>query len=402
MNYKRLTLSLATLVAVGTIVAGGTIAYYSDTETSEGNVFTAGNVDLKVDHTRQTYNGVDCQTCSVLIYSDSSNQVVAKDGDDSIDPFAAVYPDEHADDWADEFGNAKWIWGEEERPAPEDDTSYTFEKTFDWWGPVADVTLTMEIAADDDYEVLLNGDPVADDTDAWQGTEVITLDADDIVQGENTLQFVVENSGGWYAGLLYELEITRENCEEGVGDFQSACMLWNETDLDDSHKFWTFGDIKPGDWGTNVVSLHVYDNDAYLCLEAFDEDGAETEDGNIGNYINVLSWLDKEGTGEFNQEDGDVELGTNALGQGGTLASLEPGDDHGEYLAGTSTEYVTLAWCAGDISLDEGNISCDGSSVSNDAQGTSFYAGLMAYVEQTRNNDEFSCAERAQVPVTQD
>jgi predicted ribosomally synthesized peptide with SipW-like signal peptide len=57
---KKILLSLGTLVVVGAVVAGATIAFYNDTETSTGNIFTAGSIDLKVDHTKSTYNGNEC------------------------------------------------------------------------------------------------------------------------------------------------------------------------------------------------------------------------------------------------------------------------------------------------------------------------------------------------------
>ena len=43
---KKIILSLAIVAVVGTVVIGGTIAYFSDTETSTGNTFTAGSVNL--------------------------------------------------------------------------------------------------------------------------------------------------------------------------------------------------------------------------------------------------------------------------------------------------------------------------------------------------------------------
>jgi predicted ribosomally synthesized peptide with SipW-like signal peptide len=54
---KRIFLSLSTLILVGAAVAGGTGAFFSDTETSSGNTFTAGAIDLKIDNTSY-YNGV--------------------------------------------------------------------------------------------------------------------------------------------------------------------------------------------------------------------------------------------------------------------------------------------------------------------------------------------------------
>ena len=45
---KRIIFSLMTLVAVLTVSGAGSFAYFSDTETSTGNTFTAGTLDLKV------------------------------------------------------------------------------------------------------------------------------------------------------------------------------------------------------------------------------------------------------------------------------------------------------------------------------------------------------------------
>lgn len=56
---KNIITSLGVIVFVGALVAGGTGAFFSDTETSTGNVFTAGAIDLKVDST-QHYNNAVC------------------------------------------------------------------------------------------------------------------------------------------------------------------------------------------------------------------------------------------------------------------------------------------------------------------------------------------------------
>src|SRR3989344_4317607 len=84
---KRILLSAGTIAVVAALAVGGTLAFYNDTETSTGNIFTAGSIDLKVDHTKQTYNGVDCRTCSVDIWSDTTNEVVAQVGGTDPGPF---------------------------------------------------------------------------------------------------------------------------------------------------------------------------------------------------------------------------------------------------------------------------------------------------------------------------
>lgn len=57
MNTKRILMSAGTLVFAAAVVAGGTGAFFSDTETSAGNVFTAGSVTLEINDILHTYNG---------------------------------------------------------------------------------------------------------------------------------------------------------------------------------------------------------------------------------------------------------------------------------------------------------------------------------------------------------
>jgi predicted ribosomally synthesized peptide with SipW-like signal peptide len=57
---KKIVLSLAAIVFVGAAAAGATGAFFSDVETSTGNTFTAGALDLKVD-SQSHYDGLVCQ-----------------------------------------------------------------------------------------------------------------------------------------------------------------------------------------------------------------------------------------------------------------------------------------------------------------------------------------------------
>ena len=52
-------MSLGLVVFVAAVVVGGTGAFFNDTETSTGNVFTAGAIDLRID-SEQHYNGNVC------------------------------------------------------------------------------------------------------------------------------------------------------------------------------------------------------------------------------------------------------------------------------------------------------------------------------------------------------
>ncbi len=46
---KRILISLMTIAVVGALIGGGIYAYFSDTETSTGNTFAAGTLDLNLD-----------------------------------------------------------------------------------------------------------------------------------------------------------------------------------------------------------------------------------------------------------------------------------------------------------------------------------------------------------------
>ena len=56
---KRILLSFGMLAFVGAVVAGGTGAFFSDTETSTGNVFTAGSVSIDLLDVEHDYYGND-------------------------------------------------------------------------------------------------------------------------------------------------------------------------------------------------------------------------------------------------------------------------------------------------------------------------------------------------------
>ncbi len=46
---KQIIISLSIIAAIAAIAVGGTVAYFSDTETSTGNTFTAGTIDIAVE-----------------------------------------------------------------------------------------------------------------------------------------------------------------------------------------------------------------------------------------------------------------------------------------------------------------------------------------------------------------
>lgn len=427
---KKILLSLGTLVVVGVIVVGATISFYNDTETSTGNIFTAGSIDLKVDHLAQTYNGVDCKTCSVTIQSDTTNQVTAQVGGTDLGPFphsAVLVSPPLNSAWIANIPGASWIWWIDPTPEAEKgvDTTYTFQKKFTWMGPIAGATLNLYAGADNSYQVFLNGNPVGADANEWNFT-TSTQDTYSgvalspyIVQGQNTLEIKVKNwarpAGQTWdnpGGLLYKLVIDG-NC--GAEYFQNHCNLWQEKDLGAGDTFFNFGDVKPGDLGTDVISLHVSSNDAYSCFIVNNKDDEEnslltpeiaagdlpnvgnpTGFGELSNFLNVFTWRDTNGNGLY--DGSETPLGSGPLSSLSSIMSMDPLNL--PFLAANTTQNIGLVWCAGTLSAPILNnpFVCNGNGMGNIAQSDSFTADLTAYAEQVRNNSGFRC-EGVQLPT---
>lgn len=418
---KKILLSLATILVVGGLVAGATTAFFSDTETSSGNIFVAGAIDLKVDHTRQTYNGVDCATCDVLVVSDTSNMVVAKNGT-PVTPYNASVVTTIHPAWTASIDGADWIWAT--NPVTQEDVvadvTYTFQKEFTWFGPFTAADVDFSVASDNSYEVWLNGNLVHADTaeNNFSSVDDINVDLTSFInQGNNVLTFVVKNfampagnPASNPAGVMYKVHIDGD-C--GNNYFLQHCSLFGESDLVD-HTFFNFDDIKPGDFGTNVISLHVYDNDAWGCFVTTDKHDYENtlldpettlgdlgpaneENGELSQYLTVFVWQDTNGDGIYDAPS-ETPVGISTLGDMGDLGIF---DSSTSGIAATETEYVGFAWCAGTISADNttGEISCNGDTMLNDAQSDSFTATLTAYAVQQRNNSEFVCSSVDLTPL---
>src|SRR3989344_149586 len=174
---KKILLSLSMIAVVGVVVLGATGAFFSDTETSTGNTFTAGAIDLQVDN-HAWYNGLECT----------------------------------------DYGNLEGYF-------------------------------------------------------TWQG----------------------DAGGGPYLESLLG-----DQCESS----------WELSDLD-GHLFFNFEDLKPGDWEEDTISLHVNNNDAWMCstlaitsnddkssTEPELEENGETEngdslwDGELAGALNFIFWAD--------------------------------------------------------------------------------------------------------------
>lgn len=277
---KRIALPVAMLVVVGAAAVASTGAFFSDTETSTGNTFTAGAIDLQID-SEQHYNG------NVCTLGDHDND------DQTEDTYAWV-------------GNASY-------PVP--------------------------------------------------GTECT---------GSWTLKDLDDNSA--------------------TGD-----------------KFFNFDDIKPGDFGENTISIHIETNDAYMCASlknVTEADNGQTEpedavdtDGDAGaeldDVLTFFAWVD-DGDNIYEPQNSELALGTPTAASSlvpVTWALADSTVNGGAAITAGSTQYLGVAWCAGDMTVNhtDGTITCDGSTVDNASQTDSWATDIEFYIEQARNNTGFEC-----------
>lgn len=421
---KKILLSLGTLVAVAAVVAGGTYAFYNDTETSTGNIFTAGSIDLKVDHTKASYNGEECQTCNLNIVSDGTTVV----GTSPAIVLSVVHPAWTADldgghvagmpnDGLDD--GSKWIWITDGPTVPTTNQDYTFDRFFTWNGVAS--AATLYIATDNLYtSIVLNGNNIGstvDDNNFQLATEEVFVNlAPYLVAGTNHLQVTVRNLGlggstptSNPAGLLFKLKIVG-SCEGG-SEYQNTpdhptCELWGPKDLDGSEQYFNFDDVKPGDYGRNLISLHVDDNDSYVCLIPNNIHNDENnvvdpeltalpindtlanglENGELGNEVEFFLWEDTNSDGSYQSPEPIL------VGPGALLTQVQTQMLAMTLTGGGATEYVGLAWCAGDQTLSGNNVLCDGNGMGDIAQTDKLTASLTAYAVQVRNNPGFLCS----------
>ncbi|HQI74694.1 MAG TPA: TasA family protein [Candidatus Pacearchaeota archaeon] len=400
---KKVIVSLAVIGIVAAVAIGATIAYFSDTETSANNIFTAGTIDLTVDHKYQTYNGVDCHTCGIEIYSDTTDKVIEYNGV-TVDPatnavpVASQYIHSAWTAGGEVTAPSQWIWRID--MAQEDtvhEITAKFQKTFAWQGGSTGATLNLLTAADNGVKAELNGHVLFDrlniernfDTDQPGVPVTITVDPSYLIDGQNILVFTVKNfaqtngtASSNPAALKYYFKVNG-NCDSRL-ELGKNCNLWGEKDLTEGDKFWNFNDIKPGDWGTNLISLHVKSNDAKVCSYLTNATGI------LGDGINVFAWAD-DGDGIYEPLT-ETELYNEKL-------SGFTGKMYDSTVLGNSTAFMGIAWCAGSkegakaVAIDHANTAktCNPVTMGNEYQEKTFTSDFGFYAVQARHNDTFEC-----------
>lgn len=414
---KKIIMSLGTLLFATAVVAGGTGAFFSDTETSPGNVFTAGAIDLQIDHTMATYNGFDCvSTCDPwAVAVEDFSQGQRKNGTDVVpgrsNPADALGPAQTSGAQNDPsptgfvslgFGGSITLHfpnGIDDGPGDDiriyeatGGSNYPAESVLvevspdglDW---TTIIVTPNEITYDGTVAIDLNGVPIARYVRITD-----TTDPNDHPDG---------NADGYDLDAVQAIHCEDEELDGYVYDIWQ-CELWSQRDLT-TETFFNFSDIKPQDSGSNLVSLHVDDNDAFLCLYVDEVEDAENDnlnpeiaagdatspEGELGSYLQVQGWYSDEFGNESSLAFGPTviaDLDGVAYADSDTTQPAIPGD---------TTEYLKLEWCLGEF-LGDG--SCDGDfPILNQTQTDSFLADVRFYAVQSRNNPDFQC-EAVDIP----
>jgi predicted ribosomally synthesized peptide with SipW-like signal peptide len=443
---KKILISLSIIGIVVAIVGGVTFALFNDTETSAGNILVAGTMDLKVDHKFASYNGNECTTNCV----ENTNTNLIQNGSFEVpevtDPAKwEIFPSGTSGlIWTVEWNGGSTSYGGRSRPDPalveyhegvlgnaQDGDQYA-ELDSDWFGPndplngePALIKIYQNIATTPGAKYKLHyyfsPRPSTGDTENILYVNIDNVQVQQqgpiagggsIVWAEYTYEFTAANAstkiefigGGDNDSLgifLDNVSVHPYNCTYQI--IGGTCTLWDLKDLGPNDYYWHYGpDMKPGDYGRNVISLHAYDNDAWACLIVHNiinnennrvdpeiATGDTTDDpngGELSQFLNVFVWIDGNQNNAYDVGE-TILYGPNALLTDiNTMTRIPLTESH--------TEYIGVAWCFGTQSVDAGTgaISCSGVGSQDIAQTDSFLAYLTAYAEQQRDNSGFTCA----------
>jgi predicted ribosomally synthesized peptide with SipW-like signal peptide len=221
------------------------------------------------------------------------------------------------------------------------------------------------------------------------------------------------SAGNTFTAGTIDLEIDN-TCHYNGGACPYPDSTWALTDLVNGvHKFFNFGDIKPGAWGENTISLHLTSNAAWAWLKIKVAGNAENgcnepelraepacasnENGELAAKLNYIIWQDSDCSNTINngehifKQPGLISAcDTWMLNYSGQAASpLQPTNASAPYCVG-------IAWCAGNwipgSTPQIGSWNCDGSAIGNEAQSDSLKLDLEFAVVQSRHNPNASGA----------
>ena len=172
MNISRIFLGLLLIVGAGGALAGGTSAFFSDTETSTGNSFTAGAIDLKVDNDSY-YNGNKCAIdVSDVDGDDNTTEFVWQGNSGFPEPGTDCETSFPASDLDDGFVFFNF---NDLKPDDEGEDTISLHVQNDAWACM-DLTLTSNDDISSNEPELAAGDDPEDGSDAWDGELGSTLE----------------------------------------------------------------------------------------------------------------------------------------------------------------------------------------------------------------------------------
>jgi predicted ribosomally synthesized peptide with SipW-like signal peptide len=190
------------------------------------------------------------------------------------------------------------------------------------------------------------------------------------------------------------------DCVNGKwGNTDEACACnWEEKDLN-GELFFNLNDVKPGDTGEDTISMHVINNDAWMCaqitnLKNYDngcdspESPSDTNcgtpglgEGELQNYLKLTLWKDN-GAGDYacnNELDPGEQTFVNNQPISDTLWPLADASTGGVPFVGDDTYCIGAAWT---VPIETGNI----------IQTDSVTADIKFTAVQSRNMSTFLCS----------
>lgn len=202
-----------------------------------------------------------------------------------------------------------------------------------------------------------------------------------------------------------ELTIDSQSVYNGV---LQEHLSWELKDLVPGvDRFFNFEDVKPGDTGTELISIHIDKHPAYVCMDF--ENLTESENGmnepesqvdvtlgpDLAAGTEFFAWRD-DGDSVF--EPGEQPLFGTDMQSAATLFSSTTytlSDVSTDMFRPGETYYVAMAWCAGDLTVDlaTGAIACDATALGNEAQTDSFSVDIRLRAVEASSFFDFTCED---------
>jgi hypothetical protein len=224
------------------------------------------------------------------------------------------------------------------------------------------------------------------------------------VSAAGVLAFVDTAPGNTFATKGLDLKIDSRAWYNGEKVKELSWKLKNLVPGTDH--FFSYDDIKPGDSGKTIISMHVKKSSAWLCLDftnlTGEENGHNEPEGEVDEDdtsellegMELFAWID----------DGDnvFEVGEKPLFGTTTQKAIDVINDKtypiadwkkGPACGDNETRYVGIFWCAGDLSVNlaTAQITCDASLLGNEAQTDSLSVDILIRAYPAKEHPKLVC-----------